>query len=326
MRAPALARGPGRRYSHPLSLEAPPGAFPLTWTARPTTTCLTDCTATPAALVADGEPTAPTGRFVDLFAGCGGFSLGLMQAGWQGLFAVERDKHAFATLSHNLLSDRRGFTYEWPTWLRREPIEIAHLNRRYWAKLRALRGTVDLLVGGCRAKDIPSAGLRRRDDHRNQLVDRVPQAGPPTSSTRGMVLLENVRLSRSSSVASNGRPRRSAAGDPRRTQSGSAGAWRNSATRSSPRRCARSTAVCRSSVHASSWRACGGMRSRPAGPFLTRSPRAGSSSSSASRSSPPRGYPPTIPSRSARPSPIWRPGGKGDDSRHVRIGRSSSGS
>src|SRR5262245_31069538 len=33
--------------------------------------------------------------FIDLFAGCGGFSLGLMQAGWKGLFAVERDSDAF---------------------------------------------------------------------------------------------------------------------------------------------------------------------------------------------------------------------------------------
>ena len=36
--------------------------------------------------------------YVDLFAGCGGLSYGLYNAGWQGLFAVEKNKDAFATL------------------------------------------------------------------------------------------------------------------------------------------------------------------------------------------------------------------------------------
>jgi DNA (cytosine-5)-methyltransferase 1 len=42
--------------------------------------------------------------FVDAFAGCGGLSLGLMQAGLEGLFAVEHDQWAFKTLQKNLLS------------------------------------------------------------------------------------------------------------------------------------------------------------------------------------------------------------------------------
>lgn len=28
--------------------------------------------------------------YIDIFAGCGGLSLGLHNAGWQGLFAVEK--------------------------------------------------------------------------------------------------------------------------------------------------------------------------------------------------------------------------------------------
>lgn len=138
-----------------------------------------------------GSPAAPVGRFVDLFAGCGGFSLGLMQAGWQGLFAVEKDKHAFATLSHNLLGERPGFIYAWPDWLPKEPIEIAVLNRRYWAKLRSLRGTVDLLVGGPPCQGYSFAGQRRRDDHRNQLLGRYLAAVDLLHPT--VVLLENVR-------------------------------------------------------------------------------------------------------------------------------------
>lgn len=114
-----------------------------------------------------------------------------MQAGWQGLFAVERDKHAFATLSHNLLGERSGFTYAWPDWLPQQPIEIAALNRRYWAKLRSLRGTVDLVVGGPPCQGYSFAGLRKRDDHRNQLVGRYLAAVDQLHPT--VVLLENVR-------------------------------------------------------------------------------------------------------------------------------------
>ena len=47
--------------------------------------------------------------FADLFAGCGGLSLGLMAAGWKGLFAVERDRLAFETLKHNLIDGRGTF-------------------------------------------------------------------------------------------------------------------------------------------------------------------------------------------------------------------------
>lgn len=45
-------------------------------------------------------------NYIDLFAGCGGLSLGLYNAGWHGLFAVEKNADAFLTLS-SLLS---GYT------------------------------------------------------------------------------------------------------------------------------------------------------------------------------------------------------------------------
>jgi len=47
-------------------------------------------------------------RFIDLFAGCGGLSLGLSWAGAQGLFAVERDPMAFKTFKANFLDAPRG--------------------------------------------------------------------------------------------------------------------------------------------------------------------------------------------------------------------------
>jgi len=39
---------------------------------------------------------------IDLFAGCGGLSLGLYQAGWHGVFAIEKNPCAFETLRYNI--------------------------------------------------------------------------------------------------------------------------------------------------------------------------------------------------------------------------------
>lgn len=43
----------------------------------------------------------PPKPFVDLFAGCGGMSLGLQQAGWTPVCGVDSNKHAMATYAHN---------------------------------------------------------------------------------------------------------------------------------------------------------------------------------------------------------------------------------
>jgi len=44
---------------------------------------------------------APTFSYIDLFSGCGGFSLGLKRAGLQCLVAIDNDKHAIATFREN---------------------------------------------------------------------------------------------------------------------------------------------------------------------------------------------------------------------------------
>lgn len=40
---------------------------------------------------------------IDLFAGWGWLSLGLYLAGWQGVFAIEKNPNAFETLKYNLI-------------------------------------------------------------------------------------------------------------------------------------------------------------------------------------------------------------------------------
>ncbi len=49
---------------------------------------------------------------IDLFAGAGGLSLGLYQAGWEGLFAIEKNAFAFETLKYNLIDNKKHF--RWP--------------------------------------------------------------------------------------------------------------------------------------------------------------------------------------------------------------------
>jgi len=96
--------------------------------------------------------TASGYHFVDLFAGCGGLSLGLMRAGWRGMFAIEREPLAFTTLRHNLVEgndhNRSQPRFDWPTWLKTEPLEISQLLDTQRGNLEGLRGRVHLVAGG----------------------------------------------------------------------------------------------------------------------------------------------------------------------------------
>ena len=42
--------------------------------------------------------------YIDIFAGCGGLSTGLLKAGWTGLFAVEKNADAFSTLVQQIFN------------------------------------------------------------------------------------------------------------------------------------------------------------------------------------------------------------------------------
>ena len=129
--------------------------------------------------------------FVDVFAGCGGLSLGLMQAGLRGRFAIESDKDAFATLSANLLRRGARYRYNWPRWLDKEPIAIEDFLRRYRSELGQVAPEIDVLVGGPPCQGFSTAGRRQHDDPRNRLfksyVNLVKKIKPK------VVLIENVR-------------------------------------------------------------------------------------------------------------------------------------
>jgi DNA (cytosine-5)-methyltransferase 1 len=130
-------------------------------------------------------------KFVDAFAGCGGLSLGLLQAGLRGAFAIERDRFAFATLKENLIDSHAKYKFTWPKWLPKEPISIEQLIGSHEQHLKDLEGSIGLLAGGPPCQGFSSAGRRRHDDPRNQMFARYvelvellkPQA----------LLIENVR-------------------------------------------------------------------------------------------------------------------------------------
>jgi len=132
---------------------------------------------------------APT--FIDVFAGCGGLSLGLLSAGWRGLFAIEKDAFAFQTLAHNLTRLDQRIHMEWPIWLPKQPIAIEAFVDDFHEEIRNMEGKVDLLAGGPPCQGFSTYGRRRQDDPRNQMfqhyVNLVHQLKPRA------ILIENVR-------------------------------------------------------------------------------------------------------------------------------------
>ncbi len=112
------------------------------------------------------EEKTPT--YIDIFAGCGGLSLGLHNAKWKGLFAIEKNPDAFKTLEYNLIQNKNHF--DWPDWLPQQSHEINELIKNYKDKLEALRGKVDLVAGGPPCQGFSTAGRRKESDSRNNLV------------------------------------------------------------------------------------------------------------------------------------------------------------
>ena len=131
-------------------------------------------------------------KFVDLFSGCGGLSLGLSMAGMRGLFAVERDSMAFETFSANFVSGSptQQFAFEWPSWLDKQAWGIDDLLGQHKADLQKLRAKVDILAGGPPCQGFSFAGRRVEDDPRNQLFEKYVEAVDAIQPSA--LILENV--------------------------------------------------------------------------------------------------------------------------------------
>ncbi|EKG36689.1 DNA-cytosine methyltransferase [Pseudomonas syringae pv. avellanae str. ISPaVe013] len=110
-------------------------------------------------------------RFIDVFAGCGGLSLGLLKSNWDGVVAIEKNPAAFETLRHNLIQGKR-YKFKWPDWLPVSHMSCEGFLEQYGNNITSLSGTVDLMVGGPPCQGFSTAGRRNPDDPRNKMAEQ----------------------------------------------------------------------------------------------------------------------------------------------------------
>lgn len=140
-------------------------------------------------------------NYIDLFAGCGGLSLGIESAGFNLLFAVEKSPMAAETFYHNFIKNI-DTPKEWNQYLNKSDEE--KLNSKLFVgetlallekpelleKIKSKIGELDLIVGGPPCQGFSLAGRRNPKDHRNilpwQYLEYVDIFKPKA------VLMENV--------------------------------------------------------------------------------------------------------------------------------------
>lgn len=118
-------------------------------------------------------------KFLDLFAGIGGFRLGLEQAGHECVGFCEIDK--FARKSYKAIHNTEG---------EREYHDITEVTNEEW---RTLRGTVELICGGFPCQAFSIAGKRKGflDETRGTLFFEIARAAEQIKPRT--LFLENVR-------------------------------------------------------------------------------------------------------------------------------------
>lgn len=138
-------------------------------------------------------------KYVDLFAGCGGLSLGIERAGGKLLLAVEKSDMAARTFAHNLIRDASDMV-EWQAYVGK-PVEEQVRSGLLVKELSSLleqgelldgirERELDLVVGGPPCQGFSLAGRRNADDVRNKLpweyLEFVGKTAPKA------VVIENV--------------------------------------------------------------------------------------------------------------------------------------
>lgn len=128
--------------------------------------------------------------FVDVFAGCGGLSLGLMESGARGILAIEKMEDAFLTLDSNLAKPDGLDGFDWPSSIPRQAHDIKAMLSTYALALRKAAKDVDVLVGGPPCQGFSLYGKRSPHDGRNRMthhyLDLVELLQPEA------IVLENV--------------------------------------------------------------------------------------------------------------------------------------
>ena len=119
-------------------------------------------------------------KYIDLFAGCGGLSLGFETAGFKLGFAVEKSSMAGETFYHNLIKNIKNDN-QWKKYLTKsseekvdeglfigETIELLE-HPTLLKNTKEKLGEIDLIVGGPPCQGFSLAGKRNPKDNRNQL-------------------------------------------------------------------------------------------------------------------------------------------------------------
>lgn len=137
--------------------------------------------------------------YIDLFAGCGGLSLGLEREGGELILAVERSDMAAETFFHNLISPIKD-KIQWKAYVAKDVEgqvkdgllvkELAALLESKKALSSIVASQPDLIVGGPPCQGFSLAGRRNPDDLRNQLPWQFLTLIEKTQPK--MVVIENV--------------------------------------------------------------------------------------------------------------------------------------
>lgn len=136
--------------------------------------------------------------YVDLFAGCGGLSLGVESSGGELILAVEKSPMAAETFYHNLVSSVEN--NQWSKYLEKTVSqqiqssvlvdEVAALLSEPEELSRMKDLQIDLVAGGPPCQGFSLAGRRNKNDVRNQLpwqfLEIVEKLSPK------FVVIENV--------------------------------------------------------------------------------------------------------------------------------------
>lgn len=138
-------------------------------------------------------------KYVDLFSGCGGLSLGLEEAGFELALAVEKSDMAAETFYHNFIK-RIKSKNEWASFCSL-PISEQAKSKLVVGELRKVLDNdeimtslanqeIDLVAGGPPCQGFSMAGRRNPNDVRNQLpwqfIEMVERVSPKA------VIMENV--------------------------------------------------------------------------------------------------------------------------------------
>ena len=113
--------------------------------------------------------------YADMFAGCGGLSLGLERAGFQRAAAIEISPDAALSYYHNLICREESSGYLWPDFIKSGDLQVASglivgdIAERlddFISSCQQFSANLDLVAGGPPCQGFSVAGRRDPSDPR----------------------------------------------------------------------------------------------------------------------------------------------------------------